>query len=211
MIKAVIFDVDGVLIDSYEANFAFYRSLMERAGYEPFDRERFGPLFHLSLMDAIRIMTNADEDEVKRIFELAKRPEVEYPVDLIETPKGIEAVLDSLSKEYVLGIVTSRIAESVFEASKLGKFEGCFKAVVSYEDTVKHKPDSEPLLLAAEKLRVDPSECVYVGDVETDVMAAKGSGMRVIIYSKRFIKSADVCISDFSTLPEAVKSMDRLN
>lgn len=54
MIKAIIFDVDGVLFDSFEANFKFYEDLFNKAGYIPPTRKEYPKLFHLPMMDVIK-------------------------------------------------------------------------------------------------------------------------------------------------------------
>jgi len=209
MIKAVIFDIDGVLIDSFEANLKFYQDLMSKAGYRPPTREEFPPFFHLALMDAIRALTrSSSEKEIKRIFELAKSREVKYPVELLGMPKSIEKVITALSKKYLLGIVTSRIRESVYEAPKLAKLQEYFKVAISYQDTVSHKPHPEPLFLAAKKLGIKSEEAVYIGDVENDIKAGKAADMKVIAYSKNKLANADACTSSFENLPELIKKFD---
>lgn len=57
MIKAVIFDIDGVLIESFEANFKFYQNLISKAGYEPPTRKKFTLFHHFSMMDSIKTYT----------------------------------------------------------------------------------------------------------------------------------------------------------
>ena len=209
MIKAVLFDVDGVLIDSFEANLKFYQDLMNKAGYRPPTREEFPPFFHLALMDAIRVLTrSSSEKEIKRIFELAKSRKVRYPIELLDMPKGIEKVINTLSKKYLLGIVTSRIKESVYEAPKLAKLQNYFKIAISYQDTASHKPHPEPLFLAAKKLGIKSEEAVYIGDVENDIKAGKAAGMKVIAYSRKIITDADSCASSFEKLPELIEKLN---
>lgn len=208
MIKAVIFDVDGVLLDSFEANLKFFQDLMIKTGYKPPTREEFPTIFHLSMMDAIRAFTRStSEEEIKRIWEMGKSREVGYPVNLLTIPEGADEVIETLSKNYLLGIVTSRIRESVYEASQLAKLKRYFQVAVSYEDTINHKPHPEPLLLASKKLSVQPEESVYIGDVENDIKAARAAGMKVIIYSQNSSSNADACTSSFKKLPELIMSL----
>ena len=68
MVKAVIFDVDGVLLNSFEANLKFYQNLAHKIGVPLPTREQFQKLFHLSMYDVIKILTQSDsEDKIKRI------------------------------------------------------------------------------------------------------------------------------------------------
>jgi beta-phosphoglucomutase-like phosphatase (HAD superfamily) len=155
MIKAVIFDIDGVLLDSFEANLKFFQNLMTVAGYRPPTREEFPALFHLSLMDVVKKLTGSkSEEEIMRVFNLGESREVDYPIELLNMPDGADEVIKTLSKKYLLGIVTSRIKNSVYEAPKLAALKKYFKVAVSYEDTKNHKPHPDPLLLATNKLGV---------------------------------------------------------
>ena len=208
MIRAVIFDIDGTLLDSFEANFKFYQDLMDKTGYRQPTREEFPEFFHVTMMDAIKAFTKSDSDgEIKRIWEIGKSREVKYEVDLLTMPDGAEEVVDKLSKKYSLGVVTSRIKESVYESPLLAKLEKYFKVTVSYQDTAHHKPHPEPLLFAARKLGVKPEECVYIGDVDNDIKAARAAGMKVIIYSKNRFNQADLCTSYFKDLPKLIADL----
>lgn len=208
MIKTVIFDIDGVLLDSFEANLKFFQDLMTKTGYQPPSREEFPAFFHLSMYDAIKALTKTNsEEEINRIFEIGESREVDYDVNLLTIPDQAEEVIKTLNKDYLLGIVTSRIRSSVYEAPQLATLEKYFKVAVAYENTANHKPHPEPLILAASKLGVKPEECVYIGDVENDIIAARAAGMKVIIYSKNIFKEADAGTALFSQLPELIKNL----
>ena len=158
--------------------------------------------------DVIKALTkSASEEEIKRIWEIGRSRDVEYDINLSKTPAGAEEVMKKLSKNYLLGVVTSRITEGVYESPKLEKLKKYFKVVISYQDTINHKPHPEPLLLAAQKLEVVPKECVYVGDAESDFKAARVAGMKIIIYSKYKFDQADACTSLFTELPELISSL----
>jgi pyrophosphatase PpaX len=208
MIKAVIFDIDGVLIDSYEANYVFFQNLMKKAGYEPFSREEYPNIFHLTLWDAIKHLTKLKSDtEIERIWKLGKTPEVIYPLDLINVPEDAEKIVKELGKKYLLGIVTSRLKKSVYEAPHLKKLKKYFKHVIAYEDTKNHKPHPEPLLLACKKLGINTEETVYIGDTQHDMVAGKKAGTKTIFYSKNKINIADYCISSFKELPNIINKL----
>jgi pyrophosphatase PpaX len=173
MIKAIIFDVDGVLLDSFEANFELFKNLMLKAGYKPPTREEYRALFHRTLRDTVQILTGLkDETEIKKICDLVEI--VDGPSPIISP--GVVETIKILSEKYALAIATSRIKAYAYEPP-LNTLEHYFKATVAYEDTENHKPDPEPLILAAKQLGADLAECVYVGDVENDMKAARAAGM----------------------------------
>lgn len=208
MIKAVIFDIDGVLLDSFEANLKFFQDLMERFGHRAPTREEFPEIFHLTLWDTIKFVTKlVSKEEIRKIWEAGRSREVAYHIELLVMPEAAESVITILSKNYRLGIVTSRVSEAIYEAPQLARLKKYFSATVSYQDTVNHKPHPEPLLLAAQKLGVKPEESVYIGDVRNDITAAKAAGMKVIIYSKNQFDDADACTPSFRALPGLVMSL----
>lgn len=207
MIKTIIFDIDGVLLDSFEANFKFFCDLMVRFGYNGPTREQFPNLFHRPMKDVIEILTKANEKEIEKIWKAGRDKEISYPHELLSTSKDLEKVIEDLYKNYTLGIVTSRVRESIYSIPQLATLKQYFKVVVAFQDTENHKPHPEPLLLAAQKLGVKPRECVYIGDVENDIKAARAAGMKIIIYSKDQFSQADAYTSLFAKLPELILSL----
>ena len=91
---------------------------------------------------------------------------------------GVEDVLVRLKEEgRRLGLVTAKrraTVELAFNALPLRQF---FETVVGGDETRGHKPDPEPLLLAAERMDVEPRDCAYVGDSPFDIRAAKAAEM----------------------------------
>ena len=189
MIKAVIFDVDGVLINSLKANFKFFGDLMSKFGYGFMKIEEYSLLFHAPMKDIIKYSTKLeDEKEIERIWLSGKNKEVSYPNEFLGTPEKLEEIIQSLSENYTLGIVTGRSRNSIYSIPHLSKLKYFFKFNVAYEDTEQHKPHPAPLLLIVEKLKVLPEECVYIGDSEIDIIAAKAAGMKSINFQMKKLK-----------------------
>ncbi len=203
MIKAVIFDVDGVLIDSMDANIKFFQDLLAASGYKKPSKPEASKVFHLTMLDAIKFLTKEKSDEkIKEVWDLGHR--LSYPTELWKFPKDSNEVVKSLKQKYKLAIVTSRIKrgiDSFFKASNLEKY---FDVVVSFEDYSNPKPHPEPLLVATKKLKVKPEEAVYIGDMETDMKAAKTAGVKFILYSRKKMKGADVSVGSFREIPSAI-------
>lgn len=201
-----MFDVDGVLINSFEANLKFNQDLMVRTGYPPPTKEQYQAMFHMTHMDVIRNITHSkDEQEIKRLW-LMSRNEMKYPEDLITIPKNCRKTIMHLSKEYKLGIVTNRVT-SVFSLKQMASLEKYFQTAVGFNDTDKHKPDAEPLLLACHQLRVSPDATVYIGDTNTDIIAAKAAGMKVIAFTKNKLEGADGITDSFDDIPKLIKNI----
>ncbi len=185
MIKAILFDMDGVLIDSKKANRIFYQNLLEHFGYKRPAAKIVDSLFGLTLHDAIKVLAKgAPESKLKKMHDIALGDEIPYPYNLVNpTDKEEGKILKTLSKAYVLGIVTNNDSIDLEYAASFLKLD-LFKVIITAEDFSRPKPDPESLLLVAKKLGVKPNECVYIGDLETDMKAAEAAGMRFILYSK---------------------------
>src|SRR3989337_2843243 len=201
MIKVVIFDVDGVLLDSWEANIKFYQLLLEESGYNVPSRKEIEGVFHLPMLDAIRQLAQETSDvRVREVWEMGRGRKVRYPTELLKIPEHSRDVVDTLNKTYRLAIVTSRVRLGVEDYFMVSGLKQYFTVVVSYEDYTHPKPHPEPLLLALQKLKVKAGEPVYIGDTETDIQAAKAAGINIIVYSVRPFEWADLWISSFDEL-----------
>lgn len=204
MIKAVIFDVDGTLLDSFEANLKFYQDLMAQSGYGSITREQYREMIHLSRREMIRALIHPTDEEMERVWALGEVLANEAPVGLLRMPEGAGETVKILSEKYFLGIVTSGLRDTVYKAPELSALRHFFRVTVCYEDTVRHKPDPEPLLFAAERLGVSPDEAVYVGDTPSDLQAARAAEMKIIMYGKNSNDDADASVSSFKELPARI-------
>jgi pyrophosphatase PpaX len=208
MLKAVIFDVDGVLINSLEANTKFYQDLFAAAGYDKPSKSTIRRLFHLTMEGVIReILGPNNHSEITRIWRMGHDRVVGYPDKLVKTPLGMVDTVKKLGGKFALGIVTSRVRNGVYTLPQLAAIEKYIQVTVCFEDTASHKPDPEPLQFACKKLLVEPSEAVYIGDTKTDVLAAKAAGMKVVIFSESKIPHADICTDNFRKIAASVFSL----
>jgi len=183
MIKAVIFDVDGVLVDSRDANVAFFQKLLAKAGYPDVSKEAVLDCFHLPMWQTIEKLTGeTDQNEIQRIFDIAHDSSLRDS-SLLKFPDKLEELLENLHKKYKLAIVTSRIKVGVDDIFSARAIEHLFDVVVSFEDYDNPKPHPEPLIVALERLGIGADVAVYVGDSASDIEAAKAAGMRSIFFS----------------------------
>ncbi len=207
MVKAVIFDVDGVLLDSKVSNWKFFDALFKKFGYPGMTLEQYEAVHHCTMHDVIVRTTGlTDELKVEEMLLYGMQPfsaDREYP----PMPAGAPEVIKLLSEKYQLGIVTSRTKAHIFEGPEFGALEKYFKTAVGYQDTKNHKPHPEPILLCVEKLGVKPEECVYIGDAPTDILAANAAGMPTIIYNTKTLEGAKFTTSNFAEIPGLVAKL----
>lgn len=205
MKKAVLFDVDGVLLDSLDANGQFYRDIMKHAGYPEPTMEQIKNIFHLMLKDGIRELTGAPQEEALHIWQ--ETYTLPYPAHLLKLQPGVTETLDTLRQSHALGVVTSRTARGIGVFFSFSKLEPYFDVVIGCEDVKNPKPHPEPLLLAASRLGVSPADAVYVGDAHTDVEAAKAAGMKAVAFHERWHPGSDARTTSFAGLPEVLKQL----
>lgn len=206
MIQAVLFDIDGVLLDSFEAGLHFVGDILVAMGHPRPTRRALKNNFHLPLGPALRKLAKAElTEELERLHEIADS--VPYHKELLKEPEGLNETLLILKRIYKLGIITSRnkdgLSKRYFPFAHTKKY---FSVCVTVEDVTHHKPHPESLLLAAKRLRLKPSECVYVGDSHSDIEAGKAAGMKTILYGGRKNTEADAHTASFKKLPKIIAS-----
>jgi HAD superfamily hydrolase (TIGR01509 family) len=209
VIKAVIFDVDGVLVDSREANVTLVKKLMVTAGYpEPSDEE-VSKAFHMPILLTFQMLagTTSEEDTAKARAILEDGNLRDEVAKLYQFPLSLEAYLEKLHQKYKLGIATSRMRIGMGSIFTSRQIEHLFDAVVTFDDVKKPKPHPEALLLAAKTLSVSPDEAIYIGDGHSDIEAAKSAGMKSIHISRTPHPDAHAVIEEFDQLMEAIESL----
>jgi beta-phosphoglucomutase len=181
MTKAVLWDLDGVLVDTAPFHFQAWQELFQSVGKGFADadfRRTFGLRNDAILGDMLGELTPA---EVER---LAQRKEELYRGKIGGRVTAMSGAVDLLRRLQQRGrkiaIVSSTPRENVRVVLRLLGLEGVFEAVVAEEDAPRGKPDPQGFLLAAEKLGVVAGECVVIEDAPGGVEAAKRGGMRCI-------------------------------
>jgi phosphoglycolate phosphatase-like HAD superfamily hydrolase len=205
MIEAIVFDIDGVLLDSHEANMAFYQEILVCHGFPPVSATELAYGHSHTLRESIAYLTKADDATVDAVFEAA-RDLAGYPYHLVRQPEGCVEVLDALAADYALGVMSSRIIEGIRQYLDLSGTHERFSAIVGYDDTSRHKPDAEPLLLACERLGVAPAATVYVGDAVTDRTCARAAGAHFIAFGDA-IPDAEYVIDHFRDLSAEINRL----
>lgn len=208
MIKAVLFDIDGVLIDSLEANFQFYRRLLIKTGYMPPTLQEYLPFMHNTMEGVVRNITHASDKEIQRMVGMGSEFSEElYPSDLLKTPPYVESTIQKLYEDYHLGIVTSRVREHIYSMPPLTNLEKYFQVSVGFGDTMRHKPDPEPLLFACKNLKIKPEETVYVGDAESDFLATKAARMKFILFGENNFMSVENYTNSFEKFSDIITKL----
>jgi pyrophosphatase PpaX len=171
----VLFDLDGTVIDSGAMILASMRhAVREVLGVEVPDEQLMAAVGGPGLEAQMQALSPDRVDELVTVYRAHNEP----LHDELVCCTGMDEVLVQLKDEgRRLGIVTAKRRQTVELAFARIPIEHLFETVVGGDETKKHKPDPEPLLLALERLGAAPDDAVYVGDAPFDVKAAKAAGL----------------------------------
>jgi pyrophosphatase PpaX len=171
----VLFDLDGTVIDSGAMILASMRyAAREVLGVEVSDEQLMATVGGPGLEAQMQALSPDRVDELVTVYRAHNEP----LHDELVCCTGMDEVLVQLKDEgRRLGIVTAKRRQTVELAFARIPIEHLFETVVGGDETKKHKPDPEPLLLALERLGAAPDDAVYVGDAPFDVKAAKAAGL----------------------------------
>jgi len=180
-VSAIIFDVDGVLVQSMERNYEAYRKVFEPLGIHIEQREVFANEGRRS-RDLIDLLAKAHgvEPTDAQLAEMTRRhQEVFASFGPMPMYPGVEQLLRALHGNGLrLAMVTSNWRANV--ATHFGELTKLFDVIVSAEDVRHTKPDPEPYLKALEKLAVVPDQAVVVENAPLGIRSAVAAGLRVI-------------------------------
>ncbi len=172
---AILFDMDGVLIDSTPAVARVWSQWARERGFDP---EKVVRLAHgrPSISTIRDLLPNADHEAENREVERREIVDLERVVPL----PGARQLLAGLPTERYAVVTSStrRLAEARLQAAGLP----LPKFFVTSSDIVNGKPHPEPYLKAAAKLGADPRECIVVEDVPSGIRSGKAAGARVIAF-----------------------------
>jgi HAD superfamily hydrolase (TIGR01509 family) len=185
-VEAVVFDLDGVLVDSEHVWDEVREELArERGGrwHEGAQRDMMGmssPEWSRYMHDVIGLEEPPDEISAEVVRRLAARYREKLPL----IPGAREAVL-RLAERWPLAVASSSnrpIIDLVLERSGL---DSAFQAIVSSEEVARGKPAPDVYLEAARRLGVAPARCAAVEDSHAGILSAKAAGLRVLAIPNR--------------------------
>ncbi len=182
MIKAVIFDLDGVIVSTDEFHFKAWKYMAAKEGID-FDRKVNNRLRGVSRMESLNIILEkahkkyTEEEKIK----LAQTKNDVYVNSLLEIDEthilpGVLGVIEALKKRHIKIAIgsSSRNAKVILKRIKL--FD-TFDAIADGTDIKNSKPAPDVFLVAANKLGINPNDCLVVEDAEAGIKAAKRAGM----------------------------------
>lgn len=180
-IKYLLFDMDGVLVDSMQCHVQSWQKALLDFGLEV----KTDDLFHLggvSFVDTIKILSNKynknfSDDDLHNIHKLKlKYFDENYHITVFD---GIIDYLNLLKEKGFRICIVSGAIRDVVDRVVSENFKGMFEFTISEDDVENGKPNPEPYLMARDKFGVSSDECLVVEDSPSGILSAKAGGIKV--------------------------------
>ena len=183
MKSAAIFDVDGVLVDSFDAHLDSWQQLAAETGIS-FTRQDFIATFGRTSRDILATYWPVDAADHDRIRSLDHRKEQIYRDIVMEhfpVMGGARELINDLhGSGFLIALGSSGPAENIQLALDRLAIQHLIHATVTGEDVKRGKPDPEVFLTAAQRLGIASNRCVVIEDAPAGVIAAHKGGMKAV-------------------------------
>ena len=184
---AVIFDCDGVMFDSRQANTNLYNHLLSHFGLPPMGRKDIDFVHMHTVVESIQHIFRDSphtDDALDYRLHLDYSPFIK---DMVMEP-GLRELLDFLKPHYGLAVATNRSTTigKVLEVNHLSHY---FDIVVSSLDVEKPKPHPETVFKILDFFGLEPDRCFYVGDSEVDSEVCRAAGVPLIAYKNKALEA----------------------
>jgi len=198
-IRCVIYDCDGVLFDSIEANMRLYNDLCSAVGRIPLKEEEIKYVHSHTVYEALHFIFGQENGLEKRALESLKQIDLrEYIVYLKMEPHLLQ-ILNLLKANGIIRVINTNRTTSMKHIMERFHLWPFFDMVVTALDVKNPKPHPESIEKIVQKLNLNKEETVFVGDSEVDQQTAKSAGIKFIAYKNREIVN-DAFIEDHLAL-----------
>ena len=196
-LKVVIFDCDGVMFDSREANIAFYNTVL--AHFEkPLLTKEGVDIVHMSTAEGAINYLFRDDPRLPEAQQYRGKVGYQQFIPLMVMEPFLEETLKNLREQYHLALATNR-TNTIHAILETFNLENYFDFVVSSLDVNHPKPHPEGILKILDHFSIDRREAVYVGDATVDQEAARQANVFFIAYKQPRLE-ADYSIDDLREL-----------
>ena len=180
MIDTVLFDFDGTLMDTTDVIVGSWQhtfvTLTGREGELEKIYRTFGEILRDSM---VKMFPDSDPDEAVEIYRSYHRNNFG---ERIKVFPGMKELLAELKARGIkTAVVTSRAGVTTVEGLESYGLSDYFDALVTCDDTDRHKPDPEPVNIALKKLASKPENALMIGDSMYDIMCARNAGVKSVL------------------------------
>jgi phosphoglycolate phosphatase len=204
-IRCVIYDCDGVLFDSLEANNRLYNDICASIGRSPLREEELGYVHSHTVYESIHFLFSRDDHLEKRALELQKQVDLRKYIGYLRMEPNLLETLKALKERGMIRAISTNRTTSMKLIMERFALSPYFDMVVTALDVKHPKPHPESIEKILEAFSLVKEEAVLIGDSEVDQQTARSSGIQFIAYKNRGIQN-NLFIEDhlaiFDFLPE---------
>lgn len=211
MLKAIIFDADGVLVDSMGFQADAWVKAFKEVGIT-ITRE---DIYELEGSNNQRLIKSifekaGREPEPSHLEQLPERKREVLEFDQIKPFEGILDCLKELKRHFRLALVSGSHADTINKVVNK-YFPNCFEVVISGSDLERGKPDPDPYLKALEELDLTRNECIVIENAPLGITAARRAGLYCVAVASMLeperVQHADIVLEDHAALLDYLKSL----
>ena len=198
-LKLVIFDCDGVMFDSRDANRKYYNHLLEKFGYPPMDRKGEDYVHSHNVLDSVSYIFRKYPHEIDRVH--AYRQALDYTpyLQYMRIEPDLKEFLRFLKPQFYTAISTNR-STTMDAVMKMHNLDPYFDLVVTSLDVQQPKPHAEALLKILHYFQLPAGQAVYIGDSMVDREHTAGVNMRLISFKNPELP-AEYHVDSFLDIP----------
>ncbi|QAS53736.1 pyrophosphatase PpaX [Halobacillus litoralis] len=175
-IRTILFDLDGTLIDTNELIIASFTHTIEQYADRPYERKEILDFIGPPLRDSLSKVNPAKVEEMIVTY---RKHNIENHNSYVKAYDGVVETIKTLKKQgYRLGIVTTKMRNTVQMGLELTGLDGLFETVITLDDVKNAKPHPEPIVKALSHLDSQASEALMVGDNTHDIEAGQNAGTK---------------------------------
>jgi HAD superfamily hydrolase (TIGR01509 family) len=210
-VHCVIYDCDGVLFDSLEANTKLYNDLCAMVGRYPLREDELRYVHTHTVYEALHFIFGKENDLEKKALEILKQKQVDLKnyVGYLKMEPHLFQTLERLKEKGILRVINTNRTTSmkyIMERYNLWPF---FDMVVTALDVKNPKPHPESIEKIVQAFNLNKEQTVFVGDSEVDQQTARSSGVRFIAYKNKEIAN-DAYIDDHLALLNIISNEKNL-
>jgi phosphoglycolate phosphatase len=186
-VKVVVFDCDGVMFDTEQANRMYYNGILDHFGKSPMTQEQF-EYSHMSTVNEAIAYLFSDRDNLDDVYKYYQTITYKPLVPYMEMEPCLNALLTKLKTKYSIAIATNRSTTMEDVISHHG-LSGWFELIVTSLDVERPKPFPDQLEKIMKHFQIGPNEMFYIGDSKTDEKAAIQAGVIFAAYENTSLQA----------------------
>ena len=187
--QLLVFDCDGVMFDTADANYTYYNYILEHFGRDQMTRVQFEFVHAHTIDQALNFLFDGDQEIIRQAYEFRKGIDYGDFLKYLTIEPTLVDLLNKIRPPVKTGIATNR-TDTMHRLLEEFGLEGQFDMVVTSLDVTQPKPHPEPLQKILEYFGLSPRDALYVGDSGVDAQAAAAAQMPFAAYQNKDLDAA---------------------